>query len=61
MWDLGREDDALVATTGMGSDSHREPVTKVIGRSVVKQIISVREERELSAIASFCKQKIKLW
>lgn len=30
VWDLGREDDALVATTGMGSDSHREPVTKVL-------------------------------
>lgn len=29
VWDMGREDDALIATSGMGSDSHREPVTKV--------------------------------
>ena len=29
VWDMGREDDTLIATSGMGSDSHREPVTKV--------------------------------
>ena len=29
MWDMGREDETLIATSGMGSDSHREPVTKV--------------------------------
>lgn len=30
VWDMGREDDTLIATSGMGSDSHREPVTKVL-------------------------------
>ena len=29
MWDMGREDETVIATSGMGSDSHREPVTKV--------------------------------
>ena len=29
MWDTGRDDDTVIATSGMGSDSHREPVTKV--------------------------------
>ena len=31
MWDTGREDETVIATSGMGSDSHREPVTKVHG------------------------------
>ncbi|XP_068709025.1 cytoplasmic dynein 2 intermediate chain 2-like [Montipora foliosa] len=30
VWDMRREDEALTATSGMGSDSHREPVTKVL-------------------------------
>ena len=30
MWDTGREDETVIATSGLGSDSHREPVTKVI-------------------------------
>ena len=29
MWDTGKEDETVIATSGMGSDSHREPVTKV--------------------------------
>ena len=29
MWDTGREDETVIATSGMGSDSHREPVAKV--------------------------------
>ena len=29
VWDTGREDEALVATSGIGDDSHREPVSKV--------------------------------
>ena len=29
VWDLGREDETLAATSGMESDSHREPVSKV--------------------------------
>jgi hypothetical protein len=29
LWDLSKEDDMLIGTSGMGSDSHREPVTKV--------------------------------
>ena len=29
VWDTGREDETVIATSGMGSDSHREPVTKV--------------------------------
>jgi len=34
VWDMGREDETLVATSGMGSDSHREPVTKVATTNV---------------------------
>lgn len=30
VWDLGREDETLAATSGMESDSHREPVSKVL-------------------------------
>lgn len=30
VWDTGREDETVIATSGMGSDSHREPVTKVL-------------------------------
>ncbi|XP_052251863.1 cytoplasmic dynein 2 intermediate chain 2-like isoform X2 [Dreissena polymorpha] len=29
LWDLSREDDMLIATSGLGQDSHQEPVTKV--------------------------------
>lgn len=29
VWDTGREDETIIATSGMGSDSHREPVSKV--------------------------------
>ena len=29
VWDLSREDDLVVATSGIGDDAHREPVTKV--------------------------------
>ena len=30
MWDTGREDETLLASSGLGDDSHREPVTKVV-------------------------------
>ena len=30
IWDLNREDDALIFTSGIGDDSHREPVTQVL-------------------------------
>lgn len=30
VWDTGREDETVIATSGLGSDSHREPVTKVL-------------------------------
>ena len=30
MWNIGSEDETLVARSGLGSDSHREPVTKVM-------------------------------
>lgn len=30
VWDTGREDETVIATSGMGSDSHREPVSKVL-------------------------------
>ncbi|XP_031555481.1 WD repeat-containing protein 34-like [Actinia tenebrosa] len=30
LWDLSKEDDMLIGSSGMGSDSHREPVTKVL-------------------------------
>nr|XP_006820378.1 PREDICTED: WD repeat-containing protein 34-like [Saccoglossus kowalevskii] len=29
IWDLSKEDDTIVATSGIGDDSHREPVSKV--------------------------------
>ena len=29
MWDLSREDDLVLATSGIGDDAHREPVAKV--------------------------------
>ncbi|ESO90367.1 hypothetical protein LOTGIDRAFT_233855 [Lottia gigantea] len=29
VWDLSKEDDLLVATSGIGDDAHREPVAKV--------------------------------
>ena len=29
VWDLGRDDEMLIATSGIGDDSHREPVSKV--------------------------------
>ena len=29
VWNTGSEDETLVASSGLGSDSHREPVTKV--------------------------------
>lgn len=34
LWDLSKEDDMLIGSSGMGSDSHREPVTKVITNSI---------------------------
>lgn len=29
MWDLSREDDMVLTSSGIGDDSHREPVSKV--------------------------------
>lgn len=29
VWNLNREDDMLMATSGIGNDAHREPVSKV--------------------------------
>lgn len=29
LWDLSREDDMLIATSGLGEDAHQEPVSKV--------------------------------
>lgn len=29
VWNTSREDETLVATSGIGDDSHREPVAKV--------------------------------
>jgi hypothetical protein len=29
VWNFSREDDMLVASSGIGDDSHREPVSKV--------------------------------
>ena len=29
IWDLNKEDDMVVASSGIGDDSHREPVCKV--------------------------------
>ena len=29
VWDIGRDDDFLIATSGIGDDSHRDPVTKL--------------------------------
>lgn len=29
IWDTGRDDDQIIATSGIGDDSHREPVGKV--------------------------------
>ena len=29
LWDLSREDDLLVASSGIDDDSHQEPVSKV--------------------------------
>ncbi|BFY97495.1 hypothetical protein BsWGS_00534 [Bradybaena similaris] len=29
LWDLSREDDLVLATSGIGNDAHREPVSKV--------------------------------
>lgn len=30
VWDLSREDDMVLTSSGIGDDSHREPVSKVI-------------------------------
>ncbi|KAK3094883.1 hypothetical protein FSP39_007461 [Pinctada imbricata] len=30
LWDLSREDDMLLTTSGLGDDSHREPVSKLV-------------------------------
>ena len=30
VWDLGRDDEMLIASSGIGDDSHREPVSKLI-------------------------------
>ncbi|XP_033633325.1 WD repeat-containing protein 34-like [Asterias rubens] len=30
LWDLNREDDSLIASSGIGDDSHREPVSEVM-------------------------------
>lgn len=29
VWDLSKEDDLLLAASGIGEDAHREPVTRV--------------------------------
>ena len=29
MWDTSREDDPVIASSGMNDDAHREPVTRV--------------------------------
>ena len=29
MWDTGKEDETLVASSGIGDDSHREPISKL--------------------------------
>ena len=29
IWDLNKDDDMIVASSGIGDDSHREPVCKV--------------------------------
>lgn len=29
LWDLSKEDDLLLTSSGVGDDAHREPVTKV--------------------------------
>ena len=29
VWDTGRDDDTLIASSGLGDDSHKEPVSRV--------------------------------
>ena len=29
VWDLSKEEESLIASSGIGDDSHREPVSKV--------------------------------
>ena len=29
VWDTGKEDETRVASSGIGDDSHREPITKI--------------------------------
>ena len=43
MWDTGREDETVIATSGMGSDSHREPVSKVCYTTNLKPRIQYNE------------------
>ena len=34
VWDISREDEMLVARSGISDDSHQEPVTNVIYRTI---------------------------
>ncbi|XP_067657165.1 cytoplasmic dynein 2 intermediate chain 2-like [Haliotis asinina] len=67
VWDLSKEDDLLIATSGIGDDAHREPVTKVkwipdpASKSRRHQIISASGDGKILIWAmSSKKQKLKL-
>ncbi|XP_022080790.1 WD repeat-containing protein 34-like [Acanthaster planci] len=52
LWDLTREDDGLLATSGIGDDSHREPVSEVMWlqdpkRSNKYNIVSVSSDGQV--------------
>lgn len=67
VWDLSREDDILVATSGIGDDSHREPVSKVQwvkdpdSKSAKYKIVSVSSDGKILLWQRNAKkQKLKL-
>jgi len=56
VWDLSREDDLVVATSGIGDDAHREPVSKV---HWIKSQSSKRREHNIISVSG--DGKVLIW
>lgn len=56
LWDLSREDDLLLATSGIGDDGHREPVSKIYW------VPDTSSKRKKFLLVSVCSDgKILIW
>lgn len=51
VWDLSREDDMVLTSSGIGDDSHREPVSKV---TWVPDTSSMKKNKYLVWNTVFC-------